>query len=133
MILVDTSVWIDYFRERNNPPTRQLREVLDAGVPFAVTPIIVQELVQGAANEHEFDLLRGYFATQRTVLPDDPLQIHCRAARLYFDCRRSGRTPRSSVDCLIAQTAIDHDLPLLHNDRDFERIAAVAPRLSLLP
>jgi predicted nucleic acid-binding protein len=133
MVLVDTSVWIDLYRDRKTPPATHLGQILDRGHPFAVTPLIVQELLQGAADEREFTLLRDYFTTQRMIVPADALSTHCRAARLYFDCRRRGFTPRSSADCLIAQIAIDHQLSLLHNDRDFERIGAVTPQLKLLP
>ena len=54
------------------------------------------------------------------------------AARLYFDCRRAGVTLRSSVDCTIAQIALEHGAALLHNDRDFERIAKIVPQLKLV-
>jgi predicted nucleic acid-binding protein len=129
MILVDTSVWIDLFRYRTTPPTNRLRMLLDEERGFGVTPVIVQEILQGAANEREFTLLRDYFSTQRMLMADDALQTHCNAARLYFDCRRRGFTPRSTIDCLIAQIAIDHRAALLHNDQDFARIAKVAPQL----
>jgi predicted nucleic acid-binding protein len=48
---------------------------------------------------------------------------------MYFDCRRAGITLRSSIDCTIAQIAVEHGAALLHNDRDFERIGRVVPRL----
>jgi len=51
------------------------------------------------------------------------------AARIYFDCRRVGLAVRSAIDCLIAQVAIEHDVPLLHDDRNFEQIAQVLPKL----
>jgi predicted nucleic acid-binding protein len=59
------------------------------------------------------------------------------AARIYFDLRRTGRTIRKIIDCCIAQIPIEHDLTLLHNDRDFETIATVRPlkhlRVQLTP
>ena len=88
MILIDTSVWIDLFRYRKTRPTNRLRMLLDEGGGFGVTPIIVQEILQGAADQREFTLLNDYFSTQRMLMPDDALQTHCAAARLYFDCRR---------------------------------------------
>jgi predicted nucleic acid-binding protein len=94
-----------------------------------VTPVILQEILQGAADEREFSLLDEYFSSQSMLLPQDPLDTHRRAARLYFDCRHRGFTPRSTVDCLIAQIALDHGVALLHDDRDFEQIARVAPTL----
>jgi predicted nucleic acid-binding protein len=132
MVLVDTSVWIDLFRERPSKPASRLRRILDDGDPFALTPMIVQEILQSAADEQEFELLHDYLTTQRMVAPVDLLATHCRAARLYFDCRRRGFAPRSAVDCMIAQVAMEHSLPLLHNNRDFEHIAAVARQLKLI-
>jgi predicted nucleic acid-binding protein len=129
MVLVDTSIWIDLFRERDTPAAARLQRILDEERPFAVTPVIVQEVLQGAADEREFALLYEYFTTQRMLLSLDPTQTHTQAARLYFDCRRRGFTPRSTVDCLIAQIAIDHGAVLLHNDQDFARIAKVARQL----
>lgn len=132
MVLVDTSVWIDLFRNRSGPSVARLRRILDDAEPFALMPVIVQEILQGAADEREYSLLHEYLTSQRLVEPADALIAHCNAARLLFDCRRRGFTPRSAIDCLIAQVAIEHRLYLLHNDRDFERIAAVTPQLRLL-
>jgi hypothetical protein len=57
----------------------------------------------------------------------DRLASEVAAARIFFECRRSGLTVRSAADCLIAQIAIENDLALLHNDRDFEAIQRVRP------
>jgi predicted nucleic acid-binding protein len=51
------------------------------------------------------------------------------AARIYSRCRKAGFTIRSTIDCLIAQIAIEQELPLLHSDRDFDQIAAIVPEL----
>jgi predicted nucleic acid-binding protein len=132
VILVDTSVWIDLFRDRTTPPATRLRDLLDERREIGVTPLIVQEILQGAADEREFILLNDYFSSQRMLLAGDPLRTHCQAARLYVDCRRRGFAPRSTIDCFIAQIAIEHRVPLLHADRDFERIAKVAPDLKFV-
>ena len=58
---------------------------------------------------------------------------HREAAHIYFSCRRKGITIRSTIDCLIAQISIEHDLILLHNDKDFTHMAAVIPQLKLFP
>jgi predicted nucleic acid-binding protein len=132
VILVDTSVWIDLFRDRTTPPATRLRDLLDERREIGVTPLIVQEILQGAADEREFILLNDYFPSQRMLLAGDPLRTHCQAARLYVDCRRRGFAPRSTIDCFIAQIAIEHGVPLLHADGDFERIAKVAPDLKFV-
>jgi hypothetical protein len=129
VILVDTSVWIDFIRGRSTEVVDRLRRALDSGIEAVITPLVYQEILQGAADERAFRDYRAYFSRQRFVHPREPVATHERAARLYFECRRMGLTIRSSVDCLIAQIAVEHAVPLMHDDRDFERIAKVAPQL----
>jgi predicted nucleic acid-binding protein len=133
VILVDTSVWVDYFRNRRNPAVDMLNGILDAQEPFAITGITLQELLQGAADEKEWRLLEEYLGSQRFLHPMNPMETHRRAARLFFLSRRQGTTPRSAIDCLIAQIAIEHQVPLLHKDRDYLQLARVEPELRLLP
>jgi predicted nucleic acid-binding protein len=129
MILVDTSVWIDYVRGRPTNAVQRLRVALDRGLNASLTSLIYQEILQGAESERAFRDFCTFFSSQRFLQPLDPIASHERAAKLYFDCRRRGFTIRSSADCLIAQIAIDHGVSLLHDDRDFESLAKVAPRL----
>ncbi len=131
MFLVDTSVWIDYFREKNNSSVQYLVTLLDEEAPFGITGIIYQELLQGAASKSDFDYLSEYLGTQRFYHLHDDVQSYQNAAKLYFDCRRKGITIRSTIDCLIAQITIENNLILLHNDEDFKRISMVSPDLKL--
>lgn len=131
MYLVDTSVWIDYLRGNDTPPVRILKELLAGEDIVGVAPIILQEILQGADSDDRFEKYRRYFEGLCCYIPTDLVNAHIAAARLYQACRRAGETPRSSNDCLIAQTAIEHRLVLLHDDRDFERIATVVPALRL--
>ena len=130
-VLVDTSVWIDHLRGADNPPARALEELLAGEDIVGTAPIIVQEILQGADSDERFEKWRRSFADLWCYGMADPLATHLSAARLYRLCRRAGATPRSSNDCLIAQIAIENDLALLHNDRDFDRIARAVPRLKL--
>jgi predicted nucleic acid-binding protein len=123
--LVDTSVWVDFFKASTNPPVERLKELLRGGAEIGVSATILQEILQGTADELQFEKYRSYFETQPIYLPRDPIKTAIAAARIYFDCRRRGITVRSSNDCLIAQTAVDHRLILLHNDEDFRRIGMV--------
>ena len=131
MILVDTSAWIDLLRARQTQAAKRLRVLLDREASFAIAPVILQELLQGSAGADEFRALDEYLSSQPMLETQDLAGLHRRAARLYFDCRRKGITVRSTADCLIAQMAIDHGLPLLHNDRDFDAIARVQPKLKI--
>jgi predicted nucleic acid-binding protein len=127
VFLVDTSVWIDFFKASANPAVQRLKEVLSAGVEIGVstTATILQEILKGTADEQQFFKYRSYFETQPIYLPRDPIRSAIAAARLYFDCRRQGITVRSSNDCLIAQTALEYGLILLHNDEDFRHMGKV--------
>lgn len=133
MFLVDSSVWIDFLRGRATPHVRALREMLAGDEIVGVAPIILQEVLQGAESEERFEKWRKYFAGLCCYTPADPIESHVAAARLYQSCRRAGRTPRSSNDCLIARIAVEHALVLLHDDRGFDAIAAVTPALRLYP
>lgn len=130
-VLVDTSVWIDHLRGRVGAQVADLHRLLQGPRSVAIAPPILQEILQGANTREGFVRLRNHFAAIRCVIPADPVAIALEAARLYLECRLRGRTPRSSNDCLIACIAIEHGLMLLHNDRDFDAIAAVEPRLRL--
>lgn len=129
MVLVDTTVWIDLLRGLESPATARLRELLDKG-RAAMAPVIVQEVLQGAANPEGLERLRSHFLSLPMLEPEAGAATHARAAELYARCRWRGVTPRSPHDCMIAQQAIDAEVPLLHDDRDFERIAGVEPRLA---
>ena len=131
MYLVDTSVWIDYFRERSNPAVEQFEGILDRQLPFGITGVILQEVLQGAETDRDFDVLEQYLCTQHFYHAKDPLGTYRDAAHLYYRCRRRGVTVRGTLDCFIAQIAIEHDLVLLHNDRDFTQMATVVAELTL--
>lgn len=131
MVLVDTSVWLDYLRGTRTASVRKLDDLLQRGLPFGITSLIYQEVLQGADSETSYARLQAYFGSQRFFHPIHPLTSHAEAARLYARCRWLGVTLRSTVDCLIAQVAIEHGLELLHSDRDFKHLARVVPELSL--
>ena len=125
MILVDTSVLIDLFKGASNGPANRMREVLDHHIPFGITSVIYQEVLQGAKSDKEYNLLRDYLSSQRFFHPLDAVKTYEDAARIYVSCRKKGVTIRSTIDCLIAQIALEQDLALLHNDRDFDVMAPV--------
>lgn len=131
MVVVDTSVLIAFLRGQRTAPAERLRELELLGEPFALPVICCQEVLQGARDEREWQVLHDYLSSQWLLAPDDPWECHRAAARIYFDCRRQGTTVRSAVDCLIAQLVIDNVGILLHDDADFERIRAVRPLRTL--
>jgi len=126
VILVDSSVLIDFLKGRENSPVNRFIEVLDRGIPFGISPIAILEVLQGAATEKDYSTLRDYLGSQTVYGLEGGLESYARAAKIFFNLRRKGMSVRSSMDCLIAQTAIEHGLHLLHNDSDFDRIAKVS-------
>jgi predicted nucleic acid-binding protein len=101
-----------------------LADALDAE-SVVLTRFHQLEMLQGCRDEREWSMLAAYLEAQDYLeLSGDAWQ---RAARIHFDLRRTGRTVRSPIDCCIAQAAMDHDVLLLHRDRDFETIAMVRP------
>lgn len=131
MYLIDTSVWIDYLRNKSNPAVKYFTNILEQRLSFGLTSIIYQEILQGANTNHDFEKLLEYLNTQRFFHPKDHILSYQAAARLYFDCRKQGITIRSSIDCLIAEIAIEHDLILVHNDIDYHYIQKVRDKLKL--
>lgn len=126
MILVDASVLIDFLAGRGTAQAGCFADILDRGIPFGLSPFTLLELLQGAATREEFATLRDYLGSQTIYELADGVSSFAAAAGIFFDLRRRGKTVRGSVDCLIAQTAIEHGLLLLHNDSDFDRIAEVS-------
>jgi predicted nucleic acid-binding protein len=131
MILVDTSVLIDYFRGSSNSSTQRFEEVLAGGIPFGINHYIYQEVLQGSSTEKDFKRLREYLSTQRFYVLNRGMVSYESAARLYFLCRKKGITIRSTIDFLIAQTAIENNLVLMHNDEDFNTMAKVIKELKV--
>lgn len=119
MYLVDTSVWIDFLRGRAEPHVDFLDALLDNPLAAGMCDAVYMEILQGARDVASFERLQRYFSTQRFYAFGDSREAHESAGRLFLTCRRLGVTVRSTMDCLIAQCAIEHDLILLHNDRDY--------------
>jgi predicted nucleic acid-binding protein len=127
MYLVDTSVWIDFLQNRGGAHVEFLDSLLENPLAVGISEAIYMEILQGANNQNAFDRLRRYFSSQRFYDFADSRQAHEAAAQIYQTCRRQGVTVRSTLDCLIAQCAIEHNLVLLHHDRDFSNM--VMPEL----
>jgi predicted nucleic acid-binding protein len=132
MVLVDTSVLISYLRGQVNSKTELLDEVLDRDVPFGIACYTFQEVLQGARDEAELRTLKEYLSTQVIYYLEQTRETYENAAMLYFRLRRKGITPRSTVDVLIALTAIANNLSLLHDDRDFDVMSQHLQELRVL-
>lgn len=125
MILVDTSVLIDYLAGNKNEKTKKFDEILKLNIPFGINLCIYQELLQGTRTEKDFNLLRKYLDTQRFYDLKKGKESYAEAAKIYFKCKKKGLNISGTIDCIIARTCIENNLFLLHNDRDFEKISSV--------
>lgn len=99
--------------------------MLDDAIPYGINSFIYQEVLQGVKTERDFARLKEYLDTLTLYSLSDNRKSFASAAKIYFQCRRRGITLSSTIDCLIIQTALEHNLHLLHSDADFENARAV--------
>lgn len=123
MILVDSSAWIEFLRGTGSPACERVDALLDDDV--AICDPIRMEILAGARSEGHLADLRALLG--RAIVLPTASQHYEQAAGLFRRARASGFTVRRLVDCLIGAVAIDHGVPLLHADRDFEALARVSP------
>ena len=126
MILVDTSVWIDHFNGHNSTEAAYLALcIADAG-PLTIPGLVLTEILLGVRTEAEAKrITRALSAFEFT--PELAKSDYQKAADLYRACRARGLTPRSTIDCLIAQLCLKHGYELLAKDCDFDAIGKVFP------
>lgn len=122
MILVDTSVWIDFFNERKSKESEFLASEIGSGGKIVLCGVVMTEILLGIRSERLAAELTDSLAAF-PMLPDLDRQGYLRAAELYRICRSKGYTIRSTVDCIIAQICLENKAHLLARDRDFEAIA----------
>ncbi|MGB5880687.1 MAG: PIN domain-containing protein [Thermoanaerobaculia bacterium] len=123
MILVDTSVWIEFFRQSSD---LDLEAVVDLEEVVTCLPVL-QEVLQGFDDQRAYHLAREAmlaFPMVESPISEEVFQL---AIDLYRSARRAGLTVRSSVNCLISACALRSSLTVLHRDRDFDSLAQISP------
>lgn len=118
MILVDSSVWIDFFNGTETAEVEFLWNRLGL-VPVAIGDLMLAEVLQGFRKDRDFRTAVKLFDSVITV-DLAGREVAIQAARNFRRIRASGFTVRKTIDCVIATFCIENDLPLLQNDRDFE-------------
>ena len=117
MILVDSSVWIDYFRSADTPQVALLDSLFGRS-PLAVGDLIAAEVLQGVRDEREFRLVKKTLeAFEHIDLAGYALAV--KASENYRSLRALGITVRKTIDTVIATRCIEDGLTLLHADKDF--------------
>lgn len=120
--IVDTSLWTRLFKDKTGAVARAIEQAAGAE-DIAMVPPVRLELLQGCRGEMEWkDMVARLAAFETFPLTTGSWDI---AARIYFELRQAGFTVRSSLDCCIAQLAIENGALLVHCDRDFDVIASV--------
>lgn len=124
MILVDTSAWIEFLRDTGSPIAQGVETLIRDDAPLATCDTVVMEVLSDAIDEPAAnDLMR--LLDRCRFYPTRPLFDSTGSAAIYRACRRAGFTPRRLNDYAIASVALEHQLSMLHTDRDFEHIATV--------
>ena len=131
MILVDSSVWIDYFRGQANPQT-ELLDALLGKEPLAVGDLILTEVLQGFVSDREFNQARRLM-TSLVVIELGGQDVAVQAAKHFRTLRSLGVTVRKTIDVVIATRCIADQVPLLFGDRDFDPFVQHLGLASALP
>jgi predicted nucleic acid-binding protein len=118
MILVDSSVWIDYFRGVTSPQTDRLDTLLEDGEAM-IGDLMLAEVLQGCSTDREFNRLRELLCVL-DLIDVGGETVAIKAAQNFRHLRGKGITPRKTIDTLIATRCIMDDLPLLFSDKDFD-------------
>lgn len=117
MVLVDTTVWIDFFSAHSYPHVKSLEKLIADREDVCICGIILTEVLQGIKKDSEFRRTRDLFRS--LIFLPMHYSSFILSAEIYRKLRRKGITIRKSVDCMIASIAIENEIPLLHNDKDF--------------
>ncbi len=125
MIVVDTTVWIDFLEARGTAFDRHLTDLVENDAPIALIDIVFCEVLQGIRDEDAYHRTRGSLLAHPILRPRG-LETFEVAANLYRTARRRGITIRRSVDCVIAATCLEAGAEIYHNDRDFDALARVS-------
>ena len=121
MVLVDTTVWIDFFCNKSTSQVIILENIIKNDVNLCVCGVILTEILQGIRSDVSYRKTKKYFESL-LFLPMER-ETFLKASEIYRALRKKGVTVRKPIDCMIASVAIENNLPLLHHDRDFDQIA----------
>jgi predicted nucleic acid-binding protein len=126
VILVDTSVWVDFFNGVDSTEAFYLQAcIADAG-PLIIPGVVLTEILQGLRNDSDVERVTRVLSAF-DLAPELEGVDYRAAAAIYRTCRGKGFTIRSTIDCLLAQLCLRHSYDLLAKDRDFDAIARVFP------
>ena len=120
-VLVDTSAWVDFFNGHPSPEADTLARMIDEEVDLLTCGVIAAEVLQGLKRTKTLRSIEEHFLEMDWLTPREP-ETYIRTADLYRELRSRGVTIRSTIDCLIARLAHEHNVLLLSKDRDIRLI-----------
>jgi predicted nucleic acid-binding protein len=132
VILVDTSVWIDYFNGFASIEADFLTLCIGELRPVVLAGLVLTETLQGVRDAQQAEQARRVLSAF-ALAPELTRSDYEHAAAIYRTCRAAGTTPRSAIDCLIAQLCLRHGYELLTRDRDFDAIGRHFPLKRIRP
>jgi predicted nucleic acid-binding protein len=120
MIIVDTTVWIDFFSNNQGTHVFQLEHALKNNRDICICGVILTEILQGIHDDKQYEITKMHL--DNLIFLSMNYHTFIQSANIYRFLRKKGITIGKPIDCMIAAVAIENDIPLLHNDRDFEYI-----------
>jgi predicted nucleic acid-binding protein len=120
-VLVDTSVWADFFNDHRSREAMTLAALIEDEEQISTCGVILAEFFQGIRRPGTLETLQRYFLEMPCLAPTEP-ETYLAAARLFRNLRARGITVRSTIDCLIVCLAEQHGVLLLSKDRDMHQI-----------
>lgn len=120
MLIVDTTVWIDFFAGKQALHVKALESFIRKKAEICICGVILTEVLQGIHKESEYQKTKERFDS--LIFLTMTYATFIKTAEIYRSLRRKGITIRKPIDFMIASVAVENDIQLLHNDRDFDPI-----------
>ena len=121
LCLIDTSVWIDFFRGKGVGKSKLLANLISEGADIAYTGIILTEVLLGFRNDDHNKSAKNLF--KNLIYLESKESTYLLASEIYRVTRKQGVTIRSTIDCIISAVALENRAYLLENDKDYQRIS----------
>jgi predicted nucleic acid-binding protein len=132
VVVVDSSVWIDFYRGRLTDQVATLQKMMWRGGEVMVGDLILAEVLQGSISQKEFEKIQQDLAAFHQLTISDSVSA-VRAAQNFRLLRSKGITVRKTIDTLIATRCIIDNIPLLYSDRDFDPFVEHLGLISAVP
>ncbi len=120
MILIDTTVWIEFFNNNSTPQVLWLENSIKNGEDLCICGVILTEILQGIRADKQYLKTKSYL--ENLIYVPMTYSTFLKSAEIFRYLRKRGITIRKPIDCMIAAVSVENNIPLLHNDRDFDHV-----------